>query len=394
VTRFTAYWGFIVLGVGSTLLGPALSPILADFHVSPSGTGPLFLGGSAGYVLAVLIGGPAGDRWNRGSILQAGALLMGVGGVLLALVPAWSLLVAGFCVLSIGSGVIDSGTNALVNDIAPARGHAREQSLLHTFFGLGALLGPLLIGAFLAIHWGWRSAYVVDAVGAIGLAMLFSQLRLHRPVPKAQAVGARSMLALARTPLVLVMALMLAVYVGAELLVGDWSATYLQDTHHFDKVAAATSVGLFWGGLTAGRLLSAVATRWFTGRTLLLLTCLLSLFACVVLVAAPNAPTALAGLALTGIGFAAIFPLVMAIAGEVFPGTAGSIAGLLMAAASVFGALLPWVGGVMVQYADARAALALSIPLGLVMVIVAIVLRESHPLPRPAMLPASVLIAD
>ena len=34
------------------------------------------------------------------------------------------------------------------------------------FFGFGALLGPLLIGGFLAVHMGWRPAYAVDSVAA------------------------------------------------------------------------------------------------------------------------------------------------------------------------------------------------------------------------------------
>jgi fucose permease len=379
MARISAYWGFIVIGAGGTLLGPALLAILADFHVTPAAAGPLFLAYSLGYLAAVLIGGPAGDHWSRQRVLRAGAAVLCLGLVALFLAHIWILVIAAMGIIGVGNGVVDSGTNALMNDISPPEGHAREQNVLHAFFGFGALLGPLLIGAFLAIQVGWRGAYAVVAVGALVLVVLLSFLRLADRPDTHPAVGIRSVLALALTPFVLVLALMISVYVGAEVLLGDWSATYLQRIHHFDKVAAATSVSLYWGGIAVGRLLSAFATRWVSGKALLVGTCALSLVATIALVLAPTAPIALIALAFSGLGHAAVFPLVMAIAGEIYPEVTGSIAGLLIGAAAIFGAIVPWIGGVLVQFSDARAALALSIPLGVIMVAVSIVLLNYRP---------------
>ncbi len=367
LVRPSAYWGFIVLGIAGTLLGPALLPILSEFHMTPSQSGALFLASSFGYICAVLIGGPAGDRWSRGLLLRMGAFVLCAGLALAAVAPAWALVAASLCVVSIGGGVVDSGSNALMIDIAPPEGHAREQSLLHAFFGFGALVGPLLIGGFLALHISWRAAYGVDSLAAAVLIFMFARAPMPGHRKREQKVGARSVLKLALTPLVLALGLMMGVYVGGELLLGDWSAAYLQDIHHFSSVAAATSVSLYWGGLAFGRLLSAFATRWFSGRVLLVLTCTFSLVACCALVFAPNAPVALAALVASGLGYAAIFPLVMAVAGEVYPEVAGSIAGLLIAGASLFGAVIPWLGGVLVQFADARVALALTLPSGMIM---------------------------
>lgn len=379
MARITAYWCFIVLGAGSTLLGPALLPILADFHITPAGSGPLFLASSFGYLLAVLIGGPAGDHWSRRLVLRAGAAILCLGLAALFVAPAWLLVIGAMCVIGIGNGVVDSGTNAMMNDISPPEGHAREQSYLHAFFGFGALLGPLLIGAFLAAHMGWRGAYAIVAVGALALVVMFSRLRLPDRPQSHPAVSFRSVLALAFTPFVLVLALMIGVYVGGEILLGDWSATYLQRIHHLDRVAAATSVSLYWGGIAVGRLLSGVATRWFSGGALLVGTSALALVSTVALVAAPNAPFALIALALSGIGYAAVFPLIMAVAGEVYPEVSGSIAGLLIGSAAIFGAAVPWIGGVFVQFYDARAALALSIPLGAIMLAISVLLLSYRP---------------
>ncbi|MGH2344143.1 MAG: MFS transporter, partial [Chloroflexota bacterium] len=247
---------------------------------------------------------------------------------------------------------------------------------LHTFFGIGALLGPLLIGACLALHAGWRPAWIVAAFATLALVLLYSRLRLPERRVAAEPVSLGGVVSLAREPLLLVLALMIGAYVGAEVLVGDWAATFLQETHHLGKVSAATSVSLYWGGLAAGRLFSGVLTRWCSGRTLLIGYTGLSVAATVALVGAPTAPLALIALTITGIGYAAVFPLVMAIAGEVFPGMTGSAAGLLIAAASIMGTIFPWVGGVLVQYVDARAAMLLALPATIVQLAVAFVLAR------------------
>lgn len=360
MVRLSAYWGFIVLGVGGTLLGPALLTILGTFHISPSGAGALFASGTIGYVLAVLIGGPASDRFGKRTLLMAGAATyaLGLGGF--ALAPSWPLLVLAQLIGGAGSGIIDSGMNALTNDISAPERRATEQSLLHAAFGIGALLGPLLIGAVLAAHDGWRPAFALGAAGSVLLLVLLARVRLAaRPAPRG-GVSVRSVVALARHRLVMLLCAMVGLYVGEELVVGDWAAAYMQRGYHLDSVAAAASVSLFWGGLAVGRLLSAALSRWFSGNVLLAGTAVFSLIASVVLVVAPVTSLALVALACCGLGYAAIFPLLMALAGERFPEVTGSIAGLLTASASLAGTALPWISGVLVQALDARAALILT----------------------------------
>ncbi|HXT35825.1 MAG TPA: MFS transporter [Chloroflexota bacterium] len=376
--RIAAYWGFIVLGAGNTILGPALLSVLGSYHIAPSGAGPLFVANTVGYTLAVLVGGPASDHFGKKAILVAGAALYLLGLACFAGSPLWITAILAAGVIGLGGGVIDSGSNAMMNDIAAPEKHATEQSYLHTFFGIGALLGPLLIGACLALHGGWRPAWAVAAIGAAALVSLFARLRLPERRVASEPVSVAGVALLARDPLLLLLGLLIGAYVGAEVLVGDWAATFLERIHGMDKVAAATSVSLYWGGLAAGRLLSGILTRWCTSRQLLIGYTGLSVLATLALVGAPNVPLALAALTLTGLGYAAVFPLVMAVAGEVFPAMTGSAAGLLIAAASVMGAIFPWIGGVLVQYADSRAAMLLALPATLVQLAIALVLAQAR----------------
>jgi fucose permease len=358
--RISAYSGFIVIGIGGTILGPALLQLLSDYQMPPSGAGALFFAGTAGYMLAVLTGGPASDRIGKGFVLATGAVVYALGLAGVALAPSWLLAVLAFFIAGAGNGSIDSGMNALTNDNSPPEGHAREQSLLHAFFGLGALLGPLLIGLLLAAHRGWRPAYLLDGAGAAVLFLLLLGLRVPARAAHQERVALKEIVALTRSRQVALFCGMIGLYVGAELVIGDWGAAYLQRVQDLNSVVAATSLSLFWAALMVGRLLSALLTRWYNSLQLLSGSIALSLIFSVLLVLAPTSWVALLALIGCGLGFAAVFPLLMALAGERFPHLTGSMAGLLTAAAALAGALLPWIGGVLVQAYDARAAIILA----------------------------------
>jgi MFS family permease len=51
-------------------------------------------------------------------------------------------------VLGLAGGVINGGSNALINDLHPSR-RAAALNFLGIFFGIGAMLIPLIIGSFL-----------------------------------------------------------------------------------------------------------------------------------------------------------------------------------------------------------------------------------------------------
>jgi fucose permease len=325
----------------------------------------------------VLIGGPAGDHWSRRIVLLLGAALyaLGLGG--LSLAPTWPLAILAMAITGMGGGIVDSGFNALANDIASPARHAAEQSMLHSFYGVGALIGPLVIGAFLAMGAGWQPSYGAAGLAALVLVALLARLRLApRPV-RSEEVSVRAVLALAANQLVIVLALLIGLSVGAEVLVGDWAATYLQRIQHLEKAAAAASVGIYWGGLLVGRLLSALASSRYSARELLLGASAISVIGSLGLTLAPNTLLALLLLAICGLGYAALFPLVIAVAGEAFPEATGSVAGLLVGAASLAGAAFPAASGFLVQFADARIAVALSVPATVGTLLLAAILHRS-----------------
>ncbi|WP_443041090.1 MFS transporter [Streptomyces sp. B21-102] len=145
-------FGFVLIGALQALYGPSIPALRDDFGLSPSAAGlglsAHFAGGVAGVLLFDRRFGRTGNR----RILAVAYLLMAAGAAGFALAPDWPLALLAALLAGIGFGGIDYGLNRLF-----ATGFGRRSTamlnILNAHFGVGAILGPALIGAVGAEHY-------------------------------------------------------------------------------------------------------------------------------------------------------------------------------------------------------------------------------------------------
>jgi fucose permease len=145
--------------------------------------------------------------------------------------------------------------------------------------------------------------------------------------------GTRPFARISVLPLV-ALALAIAFYVSSEIGVSSWLVRFL-DSASNDIATAA--LGLFWGGLAVSRLLAArIADRFppvaFAG------TCALAAGAALVgAITVPSLPASIALFVLSGFFFGPVYPMIMAIAGELYPNRIAAVTGTLAGSAVVGG---------------------------------------------------------
>lgn len=294
--------GFVLIGALQALYGPAIPAFREEFGLSPSAAGlglsAHFVGGVAGVLLFDRLYGRVGNR----GILGASYLLMAIGAAGFALAPDWPTALAMSLLAGLGFGGIDYGLNQL---FAVGFGHRSTAMLniLNAHFGIGAILGPALIGAVGAEH--YPAVFLGFALANLPLLLCLRGVGDRAPKPPGTATEAGGPV-LTRS-LGSVLAVFVALYVmhvGIEAGVGGWEPTHLQ-TVGYSAGITATATSVYWLMMTVGRFLVAPIALRFSAETIIAVSCA-GMTVCLLLAAVPGlAPYAYAGV---GLFIAPIFP--------------------------------------------------------------------------------------
>lgn len=322
---------FLLIGWSGLLVPSLIRDIERDFGQSDAGIGLFYFVNAAAYVVGSLGGGMLTERIGRRGVLALGALLHGLG-LVAQVIPVWGVFLVAAIPRGLGSGAIDAGVNGLFLDLYPgARG--RALNVVHLFFSLGALASPLAVGFLVEAGFTWQQLILVSGIVSLPLTVLFAVVDVPSGRHDRHAGGA------ARIGLVLpllFLAVAIGCYVAAEMGVSNWLVRFLEAA----PLAVATSaLSLFWGGLTLGRLVSARVADRFDHVKFTIVSSVVASVALVAAVFVPALPASVALFGLVGFAYGPIYPMIMAIGGERFPGRSAAVSGFL-GATSVAGSVV------------------------------------------------------
>lgn len=340
--RFTAglltVFGFAVLAqIGFTdgSIGPSWPAMRSEFGLSVSGLGTLTAVLTMGFIAGSLIAPRITNRVGigRSMVLAVGLSEVGLLGFVLA--PNWLLVTVAWFASGLGGGWLDASMNGYF-----ARYRSpRAMNLLHGMFGLGATLGPLVVVLVLP---SWRWAFV--GLAAVGVVLFTAALAVSplwktapREVVSAGRPARRSTLAA------------FFFYTGMEVAAGQWSFTLLFEQRGMSASAAGWWVGLFWAGLTIGRLGMGFFGKRISVRSAIDTSVVTIAVGAVILWLDPVGWGAV-GLPVLGFGMASVFPgLVSLTPAQVGgPGTEAAV-GYQLAVAGLGAAILPWIVGILAE---------------------------------------------
>ncbi|MEW2565587.1 MFS transporter [Streptomyces sp. NPDC047070] len=295
--------GFVLIGALQALYGPSIPALREEFGLSPSAAGLAlsahFVGGVAGVLLFDRLYGRLGNR----QILGASYLLMALGAAGFALAPDWPVALASALLAGLGFGGVDYGLNQL---FAVGFGHRSTAMLniLNAHFGVGAILGPAVIGAVGAEH--YPVVFLVFAVVNLPLLLCLRGVREHAPQPGEgeRAAGGTSVLGRSLGSVLAMFVTLYVLHVGIEAGVGGWEPTHLEAVG-YGAGAAATATSVYWLMMTVGRFLAAPLALRHSAQSIVIVSCA-GMTVCLLLATIPGlAPYAYAGV---GLFIAPIFP--------------------------------------------------------------------------------------
>ena len=356
----------ILMGLGWNLIGPSLPAMRAEFSLSLATVGIVFPLATLGFALAVMVAGYVVDSYGRRPALIAASLMLGIGYLGWGFAPHWTVLVIFMIFTGAGLGCIDIITNVTASD-ASSGNRVAELNRLHMFFGLSAVLSPLLIG--LSLDFNWRLPMI--AIGLLGFASLPFAMRVRLPqTATLERLSRANVVPLARNGVIVAVTAVLVLYIWVEVSMMGWSVTYLTDVFQEPYGRSTAVVSLFWGAIFLGRLAMVWLARYFSTEQTLQIPLIVSVPLLLALGLAPSAPVVYAAVFLLGLCVAPVFPTMFALALQRFPRRPGTVAILLLLGAAAGGVLPPYVIGIVAETFSFRIAMLSLVPIALIMPII------------------------
>jgi MFS family permease len=308
------YLGFVSLGLPDGTLGVAWPPLAADLRL------PIGLAGVITIVITLLsaASGFASGRivasFRTGPVVLVSCVL--TGSALLAIAHAgdfgWLLVAA--IPLGLGAGAVDAGLNGFVAH----HYSGRHMNWLHACWGVGATVGPILMGQALVSGQGWRGGYVMLGTVQLSLALLFLfSLRLWSVVPErafAATVDGHTRAAptlSANSFSGWLSPVLFALYVAMEGTTGLWAGSILTVGRGFSVGQSAACVAAFYGAITGGRILAGMVVDRWGNRNVIRGGVIIALVGAGVFIAARTPTLASVALVLLGVGYAPVYPGLM-----------------------------------------------------------------------------------
>jgi len=315
-------YGFVVLGLTDSVLGVAWPSIRQTFGLPLGMLSVLLFAAALGYLLTAVPSGHFLNRFGAPVTMMSASLAAGVACAIYAGSPAFAVLPVASLMLGSASGSVDAGLNTVV-----ANGQSvRMLNFIHGAYGVGTVLGPILVTTAIAASGSWRVPYLVliatEVICCAGWWAVRRAIDAGRP-DRSAAAGSENSAAgsgaglwtggFVERFLVTAAVAVPFLYTGTELSVGQWAASYLRGQMHATPARAGLAVAAYWGAYSVVRLLMALPTRQISARLIMPAGCVVALAGALVVWLLPTLAGSVAGFVIIGAGLAPVFPALISL---------------------------------------------------------------------------------
>lgn len=262
------------------------------------------------------------------------------------------------CLWAIPYGLGAGSVDASLNNYVALHYASRHMSWLHCMWGVGASLGPYVMGYALSGNGSWNMGYRYIAILQIVLtAILMFSLPLWKnrtsaniklDTGKEKPLSLKKMISIPGVKEVMVA---FFCYCAVEQTTGLWASSYLVLHHGLSEDTAASFASLFFVGITIGRALGGFLTLKLNDTQMIRLGQAIAAMGTLILLLPFGDRSALSGLILIGLGCAPIYPSIIHSTPDRFGADKSqAIIGVQMASAYVGTCLMPPVFGLIANH--------------------------------------------
>ncbi|EFQ89955.1 hypothetical protein PTT_13604 [Pyrenophora teres f. teres 0-1] len=265
-----AFWSFVVMGSNDAAYG-ALIPYLQEYyHLTFVVISLVFLSPLVGYTASALLNNTIHLKFGQRGVAIIAPSCHLIAYIVIAVHPPYPVLVVIFMLAGFGNGLADAAWNAWIGNMANPN---EVLGFLHAFYGLGAVLSPLIATTMITkgskLPW-YTFYYVMIAMAFIELVTSITAFWRETGAvflaanPRTNNTKDNRMKeALIRLPnarVTWLCSLFLLGYVGIEVALGGWIVKFMLEVRDGEEFASGMTATGFWMGITVGRIILGFVT--------------------------------------------------------------------------------------------------------------------------------------
>ena len=343
---------FFVMGFGD-VVGTLVGFVTKEFNLSSSLAGLLPFAGLIPFGLFAVPIGILSDRKGKKFVLLSFLSIALIGLLIpsISIAEYYYVLIAIFMV-GIGMCGLQVAGNPAMRDVSGEGKYSRNLTFAQFIKSIGTNTAPYVVPLIIFLGLAWQNIFLIYAVV---VALTLSAVIPIKLGASSEAKGLKSLasvrtsFSLLKIPRVALMVLGIFLYVGAEVGLNSWIATYLQDRFGLNIESLATlGIGFFLTSLVIGRLLGSIILNYLPPGKFFIISSLVGL-AGILGMFMPSETIVIVFIFIAGIGFGNIFPLIFSILIDSMPERDNELSGLLVMAI-VGGAIVPAIMGVVAEW--------------------------------------------
>ncbi|MEH7635613.1 MFS transporter [Bacillus pumilus] len=347
---------YFFIGTIHVFFGSLTPYLLASYDKGPGELSSLIFFQFIGFLTGVLLSPILVRKKGYGAVLTMGLLLM-IGSLLLGLlVPGWSTLVLAGFFLGSGAGSLETTAGAYVISMANS---AKRISIMEVFFGLGALLFPLVI--LLTVNeQTWHYVFLFQ-VGALTFFLMLwiafmNKLPRGQMISPSNGVKKPSLLVDRNNRMIVVIMICFAFfYAGIETNFANFLPSIMLEKGGDNWGLFAVST--FWTAIVIGRTVIARKADQLHPLRFLKLSAALMILLLVIFALTTHITVQLLLIFFIGLCAAGMFPIALTASALMIENAIDEATSYFIAAASLGGACLSFLIGFSLEWAGAASAI-------------------------------------
>lgn len=230
----------------------------------------IFVGNAVGFITGAGLIDTLRERFGRGRAIALSQLLMMAGYTMIACTAPFPVIVVAFFLTGMGMSINLALGNIFCGSLTNS---TAALGTMHGSYGIGGITGPLIANAFVSVlGLVWSRFYfiplglsVFNAVFALWSYWNFEKEHANAATVPFRTGSAPSAVSRVRNTanafssrVVLLGALFIFAYQGAEVSISGWMISFLEQTRDGDLSRVGYVTSGFWAGITLGRFILSI----------------------------------------------------------------------------------------------------------------------------------------